>query len=85
MTASIGGSIRNQQGDPIAGISVKLVHEPTASAFAKTSDASGQYQFDSVKVGGPYVLSVNHEGTNPEECKDINLKIDEVFIHHFTV
>ena len=85
MTASIGGYIRSQQGEPVAGISVKLIHEPTTSAFAKTSDATGKYQFDSVKVGGPYVLSVNSDGTTENERKNINLKIDEEFIHNFTV
>lgn len=85
MTASISGSIRNPQGEPVAGISVKLIHEPTASAFAKASDATGKYQFDSVKVGGPYVLSVNSDGTTLNERQNINLKIDEEFIHDFTV
>lgn len=85
MTASIRGFIRSEQGEPVAGISIKLIHEPTGSEYAKTSDASGQYQFDSVRVGGPYVLSVNTDSTNPEERENINLKIDEEFLHDFIV
>ncbi|MFP6809312.1 MAG: carboxypeptidase-like regulatory domain-containing protein [Pseudomonadales bacterium] len=83
MTASIVGSIKNPGGDPLSGVLVKLIHEPTGSAFAKTSNDSGQYQFDSVKAGGPYHLSVNADDPAGNELKSINLKIDEVLVHDF--
>ena len=85
MTASICGCIKNPQGDPIAGISVKLIHEPTGSAFAKTTDASGQYRFTSVRVGGPYELSINRQDADIVERKSIHLKVDEIFVHDFTL
>ena len=77
MTVSIGGSIKSQQGEPVVGVMVKLFHEPTGSAFAKTSDATGQYQFTSIKVGGPYVLSIDPDGGSPDECRK---EIDETYI-----
>ncbi len=83
MTASICGSITTQQGEPVAGIAIKLTHEPTGSAFAKTSDSSGKYHFESVKVGGPYFLSVISEGSVSATRESFNLKIDEVFTHNF--
>ena len=85
MTASIGGTITSQQGEPVVGILVKLFHEPTGSAFAKTSGADGQYQFNSVKVGGPYVLSIDPDGGTQDEQSNINLKIDETFTCNFVI
>jgi len=85
MTASIGGSIRSQLGEPVAGVSVKLIHEPTGSAFAKSSNETGQYQFEAVRAGGPYHLSVNAEGSSAGKVSSINLRIDEAFIHDFVL
>lgn len=83
MTASIGGFIKSEQGDPVAGILVKLVHEPTGSVFAKSSNLTGHYQFESVQAGGPYHLSVDTDGAGTIKADTINLKIDEVFTHDF--
>ena len=85
MTASIGGSIRSELGEPVAGVSIKLVHEPTGSAFAKSSNETGQYQFETVKAGGPYHLSVNANGSSAVNVGSINLKIDEAFTHDFVL
>lgn len=85
MTASIGGIIKNTQGDPLAGISVKLIHEPTGSAFAKMSNGEGMYQFDGVKAGGPYHLSLTSDDSTDPGCRSITLKIDELFNYDFTI
>ncbi len=84
MTASIAGSVTTHQGDPIIGVAVKLLHEPTGSAFASTSDATGHYQFTAVKAGGPYHLSLKTD-SDVQELERINLKIDEELIHDFVV
>ncbi len=83
MTATITGSIKNARGTPVAGIPVKLIHEPTGSEFAKYTDAAGHFQFDSVQSGGPYNLLLNAESTATIEVENINLKIDEIFVHDF--
>ncbi len=85
MTASIGGSIRSVHGSPVAGVSVKLVHDPTGSAFAKSSNETGHYRFDAMKAGGPYHLSVSTVGASDVKADSINLKIDEAFIHDFVL
>ncbi len=85
MTASIGGMIKNTQGDPLAGISVKLIHEPTGSAFARMSNGEGLYQFEGVKAGGPYHLSLTSDDSTGAGCSSIILKIDEIFNYDFTV
>ena len=85
MTASICGSIKSQQGEPIAGIAIKLTHEPTGSAFAKTTDSTGQYQFESVKGGGPYFLSLISEESSTPGQESLHLKVDEIFTHNFVL
>ncbi len=85
MTACVRGIIKTQSGDPVSGTAVKLIHEPTGSAFAKTSDFTGAYQFESVRVGGPYLLSVNCEGKGVFKRDSFNLKIDETFVHDFLI
>jgi hypothetical protein len=85
MTASIRGSIRSELGEPVVGVSIKLIHEPTGSAFAKSSSQTGQYQFEAVKEGGPYHLSVNTNGSSAVNVGSINLKIDEAFTHDFVL
>jgi hypothetical protein len=85
MSASISGTIKKQDGYSLAGVSVHLVHAPTGSVFAKTSNESGEYSFEGIRVGGPYTLSVLPENGAGVEKDRIHLKTDESLNQDFVL
>jgi len=85
MTASISGTIKSEDGNSLTGVAVHLVHEPTGSIFAKTSNTSGEYAFEAIRVGGPYILSVFPEDGSAVEKDHINLKTDETLNQDFVL
>ncbi|MDH5738679.1 MAG: carboxypeptidase-like regulatory domain-containing protein [Gammaproteobacteria bacterium] len=80
MHESISGQVTINEKETSAGIVVKAVHEPTGSTFAKKTDSSGHYCFDRLKVGGPYVLSVESSGYEGVELGGVNLKTGEAYV-----
>jgi hypothetical protein len=85
MTASISGTIKSEDGNSLAGVSVRLEHEPTGSVFAKTSNETGEYKFEAIRVGGPYILSVLPEVGSAVEKDHIHLKTDEILNQDFVL
>tara|TARA_B110000263_G_C15147846_1_gene436405 strand:- start:422 stop:679 length:258 start_codon:yes stop_codon:yes gene_type:complete len=85
MSASISGTIKKQDGDSLAGVAVRLVHVPTGSVFAKTSNESGEYAFEGIRVGGPYTLSVLPEDGVAVEKDRMHLKTDESLNQDFVL
>lgn len=61
----VQGTIRDPQGQPVAGVAVTL--EAVASSWSQqaTTDAAGTYTFNAVPVGA-YVVTLAPKGFNPE-------------------
>src|SRR5690242_6321692 len=53
--ASLAGTVRDQTGAPLPGVTVELT-APHNATLAAATDASGKYRFDRV-VAGSYTLS----------------------------
>jgi len=54
-TASVAGTVRDQTGAPLPGVTVELT-APRGGTLAAATDASGKYRFDGVAAGS-YALS----------------------------
>jgi Carboxypeptidase regulatory-like domain/TonB dependent receptor len=52
---TVGGTVRDQTGAPLPGVTVELT-QPRAAPIAAATDASGRYRFDAVPPGS-YTLS----------------------------
>lgn len=70
-TSTITGTITTPEGTPLGGASVKIVHQPTGSVYRTISHNDGLYTLPNIKVGGPYILTVEYVGYNSKEIKDL--------------
>src|SRR5260370_37252076 len=51
-TATFYGTVTDQTGAVVPGASVTITSDETGAILTKTSDASGQFVFDFVHIGG---------------------------------
>ncbi len=65
-TGGIKGTVTNEQGAPVAGAKVTIVHVPTGVTQTVTTDSTGYYMATQLSVGGPYHLTVKAGGITTE-------------------
>jgi hypothetical protein len=61
-TASISGTITDQNGNPLPGATVIAVHTPSGTQYGTTTRLDGKYNFNAVRVGGPYEVTISYVG-----------------------
>jgi vitamin B12 transporter len=70
--ASITGTVKDPQGQPVAGATLTLFSRTGAAGSATTSDSSGGYRFDGLPEGD-YLLRAAASGFTPFLVEDIHL------------
>ncbi len=75
-TSSLTGTVVSDQGAPVSGASVTVVHEPTGTSYAATTRADGTYALRGLRPGGPYTIRTSSEGFSPSENREVYLDID---------
>ena len=66
-SSSISGRILDANGQPVAGATVQIVHAPSGTTKTTTTDASGRYSAQGLRVGGPFDVKVSKDGTQSEQ------------------
>ena len=61
-TGSIGGTVTDASGAPVAGASVIAIHTPSGTNYEATTREDGRYFIPNMRVGGPYVVTVTYVG-----------------------
>ena len=61
-TASISGTITDQNGNPLPGATVIAVHKPSGTQYGTTTRLDGKYNFNALRVGGPYEVTISYVG-----------------------
>jgi hypothetical protein len=62
-SSTISGRVLDAAGQPVANATVVIVHEPSGTTKTTTTDASGRYSAQGLRVGGPFDVTANKEGT----------------------
>jgi hypothetical protein len=62
-TGSLTGRVTDAQQQPVAGARVIATHLPSGTNYETTTRADGRYQIPGMRVGGGYLVTVEHAGT----------------------
>ncbi len=62
-SSTISGRVVDASGQPVANATVVIVHEPSGTTKTATTDASGRYSAQGLRVGGPFDVTATKEGT----------------------
>jgi hypothetical protein len=74
-SSAINGFVADQQGTPLAGATVTVVHEPSGTRAATVSRNNGQFNFSGLRVGGPYTVTVAVTGHRSETRRDVYVDV----------
>src|SRR4029079_10061450 len=70
-SANISGTIHASDGKALEGATVTAVHVPSGTTYTIASGKNGFYNFPSVRVGGPFKITVSYTGYGNEEQSEI--------------
>lgn len=77
-TSSLRGAVTNN-GAPVANAAVTVVHTPSGTRSTTVSNASGVFDARSLRVGGPYSVTVSAAGQPTKTYTDIYLTLANTF------
>ena len=76
-TGTLSGTILDQQGGVLPGVTVSAVHEPTGTQYTAVTDGDGRFQILNVRVGGPYTLTAALSGFADQKQSDVTVTLGD--------
>ncbi len=76
-SSSLGGTVLDAQGQPVAGATVQIVHVPSGTTKIVTTDVQGHYSAQGLRVGGPFEVIVSKSGMQKAERDDVYLQLGQ--------
>ena len=78
-TSSITGFVKSDGGAPLDGATVTAIHQPSGTKYVTLTKKDGNFTIPNTRIGGPYQLTVEYVGYNPETVNDISLNLGQPF------
>ncbi|QXV64772.1 TonB-dependent receptor [Mucilaginibacter achroorhodeus] len=78
-TSSMSGTVVDEKGLPLPGVTVQALHGPTGTNYGTVTRADGRYNLPNLRVGGPYTVSFKFIGFNPNTQQNITLSLGQEF------
>jgi hypothetical protein len=85
VSTGINGQVLDQDGSPLEGATIEIVHEPTGATRFTDTLSGGRYQAMGLRVGGPYRVTAYRDGFEPQTLEDIFLDLGEAETVDFQV
>ncbi len=76
-TAAINGIVTDKTGGTIAGATIIATHEPSGSTYGTSSRDDGRYNIQSLRVGGPYTITVKLIGYKEQKREGVTLELSQ--------
>jgi hypothetical protein len=76
-SSSISGRVLDANGQPVAGATVQIVHEPSGTTKITTTDADGRYSAQGLRVGGPFDVTASKAGLTQGEQNKVYLQLSQ--------
>lgn len=74
-TSSISGTVYDEAGEPLPGATVVAVHTPSGTRYGTSTRVNGNFNLPTVRVGGPYTITISFVGFEPWESEEIYLEL----------
>jgi hypothetical protein len=76
-TSSISGTVVDEKGLPLPGVTITALHTPTGTNYATVSRVDGRYNLPNLRVGGPYTVTYSFIGFGSNVQNNINLTLGQ--------
>ena len=78
-TASLGGRVVDQNGEPVIGAAIVAIHEPSGTSYGSVTNVDGLYTIQGMRTGGPYRVEVSCLGYQQVNYTEITLTLAETY------
>ena len=85
VATGVTGQVVDQNGNPVAGAVIEIVHGPTGTTRITDSLGGGRFQATGLRVGGPYRMTVSRSGFESQTIEDIFLRLGETETINFQI
>lgn len=76
-TSSISGTVVDEKGVPLPGVTITAMHTPTGTNYVTVSRVDGRYNLPNLRVGGPYTVTFSFIGFNSSVQNDVTLSLGQ--------
>jgi len=59
---AINGAVTDDKGEPLPGVLLVALHEPTGTQYTTVSRSTGAFDILNIRIGGPYTVTASIEG-----------------------
>lgn len=84
-TSEMAGRVTDQQGKPLAGVTVEAVHQPTGTRYAAQTNSDGRYVLPLLRVGGPYSVKTSLPGFTDQSRDGLQIGLGSTATVDFTL
>ncbi|MBR4789043.1 MAG: carboxypeptidase regulatory-like domain-containing protein, partial [Bacteroidales bacterium] len=78
-TSALGGRVVDQNGEPVPGVAVVAVHEPSGTQYGVITNNDGRYAIQGMRTGGPYKVEVSSLGYQTSTFTGVILQLGETY------
>lgn len=83
-TSSVEGTVTSD-GQPVAGAEVRILHVPSGTTNTATTDASGSFSTQGLRIGGPFTVTVTADGFAGAQVTDIFTVVGQPYTLPLTI
>ncbi|WP_235337158.1 TonB-dependent receptor [Pontibacter korlensis] len=73
----MNGVVQDQSGVALPGATVIATHTPTNTEYIANTNTEGRYNFQNMRVGGPYTVRTSYIGYQDQLVQNINLALGQ--------
>ncbi|HXG00376.1 MAG TPA: carboxypeptidase-like regulatory domain-containing protein, partial [Bacteroidota bacterium] len=84
-TSAITGKVTSKTGEPLPGVNVIALHEPSGTKYGTSTRADGRYTIPNMRVGGPYTVTASLVGYQKQTQREVYLQLSQVLDLNFTL
>lgn len=78
-SSAMRGKITTPSGSAAANVKIKVIHQPTGTVSELTTNESGTFIANGLRVGGPYTVVVDSETYNDTTLDNIYLELGDTY------
>ncbi len=77
-TGSISGSVKDAaKGTDLTGATIEVLHVPSGSVYRAATGKNGVYNVPSLRIGGPYKVTISYVGFKQEVIEEVYVQLGE--------
>lgn len=84
-TGAISGTVKDAKGTALTGATVEVLHVPSGSLYRAASGKNGVFNVPSLRVGGPYKVTISYVGFKQEIIEEVYVQLGEPSVINLTL